>query len=96
MTPEGQKTTPKIMFQLYEDPGHAWLAAPLKLIVALGIEKQISNYSYVDGPTVYLEEDCDAPRLLDALSSVGLDVGVYSNSENGDSFIRELDHYERA
>ena len=43
------------------DPGHGWLKVPLNEVLKLGIEKQISAYSYVQGDYAYLEEDCDAP-----------------------------------
>jgi len=50
------------------DGGHAWLAVPTELLIKHGIADQVSSYSYVspDGETVYLEEDCDAPRFFQA------------------------------
>ena len=44
------------------DPGHAWLAVPRATIAGLGI----SSFSFVDGDTAYLEEDCDAGLWLEA------------------------------
>jgi hypothetical protein len=41
------------------DPGHGWLRVPLADIAALGIEGDISEYSFIDGRFAYLEEDCD-------------------------------------
>ncbi|HFQ93776.1 MAG TPA: hypothetical protein ENK32_07185 [Anaerolineae bacterium] len=49
------------------DPGHGWLRVPLADIAALGIEGDISEYSFIDGSFAYhsaalttcLEEDCD-------------------------------------
>jgi hypothetical protein len=54
------------------DPGHGWLRVPLTEIVALGLETQISVYSYIEGQHAYrsaalttsLEEDCDCPLYL--------------------------------
>jgi hypothetical protein len=46
------------------DPGHGWLRVPLTEIVALGLETQISLYSYIQGQYAYLEEDCDCPLYL--------------------------------
>lgn len=37
------------------DPGHGWLKVPLTEIVALGLETQISVYSYIEGQYAYLE-----------------------------------------
>lgn len=41
------------------DPGHAWLEVPLSILASLGIEKRISDYSYVNEGMAYLEEDAD-------------------------------------
>ena len=44
----------------HSDPGHGWLAVKKSELTELGIYGQISQYSYMKGDTVYLEEDCDA------------------------------------
>ena len=49
------------------DSGHAWLKVSIDEINALNIGHKISDYSYILGETVYLEEDCDAGIFLDAL-----------------------------
>jgi len=54
------------------DPGHGWLRVPLTDIAALGIEEQITPYSYIEGNFAYLEEDLDAPRFLEVLTAQGL------------------------
>jgi hypothetical protein len=54
------------------DPGHGWLEVPLADIAALGIEGQISPYSYINGRFAYLEEDCDYAVYMDALAARGL------------------------
>lgn len=50
------------------DPGHGWLAVPVSDIAKLGIADQITPYSYQSprGGKVYLEEDGDAPRFVQA------------------------------
>lgn len=53
--------------QFHEDPGHGWMQVPKKLLVQLGIEKQISGFSYQDEFNAYLEEDCDMSILFAAL-----------------------------
>ena len=74
------------------DPGHGWLRVPLTDIAALGIEEQITPYSYIEGNFAYLEEDLDAPRYLEALTAQGLpqpeitDQYVERFSRNKDSF----------
>lgn len=54
--------------KFYSDPGHGWAAVKRQLLVELNLLNRISSYSYQKGNTVYLEEDCDAPCLLQALS----------------------------
>ena len=53
------------------DPGHGWLEVPLTDIAALGIEGQISPYSYINGRFAYLEEDCDMGVYLNARQAQG-------------------------
>lgn len=47
------------------DPGHGWVAVKKKELDALGITG-VSQYSYVKGETVYLEEDCDLSLFIAA------------------------------
>ena len=54
------------MYRFIEDPGHGWLEVPRSELRELGILGSISPYSFQAGEMVYLEEDCDAPRFLDA------------------------------
>ena len=56
-----------ITLHFYEDPGHGWLRAPVTLLEKLQIVDQISRYSYLKGSYAYLEEDCDAGKLMEAL-----------------------------
>ena len=61
---------------LHSDPGHAWLAVKISEIKMLGIQTDISSYSYVKGKTAYLEEDCDAGKFIDAMRAKGIEVAV--------------------
>ena len=48
-------------FTFYADAGHAWLAVRTSDLEDIGLTLQeFSPYSYRNGGTVYLEEDCDA------------------------------------
>jgi len=77
------------------DPSHGWLKVPLTDIAALGIEEQITSYSYIEGNFAYLEEDLDAPRYLEALTTQGLpqpeitDQYVERFSRNKDCFTHD-------
>lgn len=54
-------------FIYYQDAGHGWIACRRALLQQLGIEQDITPFSYQRGGTVYLEEDCDASALVIAL-----------------------------
>ncbi|MCP4420748.1 MAG: hypothetical protein GY805_29415, partial [Chloroflexi bacterium] len=51
------------------DPGHGWLRVPLADIAALGIEEDISPFSFIDGRYAYLEEDYDCTVFIDACTA---------------------------
>ena len=65
------------VFRFYEDGGHGWLRVTFLELMGLGIEKDISHYSYIkpskDGKTIYcyLEEDCDLERFAVAMNAKG-------------------------
>jgi hypothetical protein len=78
----------------HSDPGHGWLAVKLNELKMLGIENDISTYSYVKGKTAYLEEDCDAPRFIKAAKATGIDVEVRSGPQRDRSPIRSFQSYK--
>lgn len=51
----------------HEDAGHGWLEVPFSLLVVLGIEDQITGYSYRYLDKAYLEEDLDLSTFVRAL-----------------------------
>lgn len=57
-------------FTYYNDPGHGWIEVDWTVLKWLGLNPSdfSANGQYVQrkGNTFYLEEDCDAPRFLDA------------------------------
>lgn len=88
--------------QFHEDSGHGWMQTPKKLLIQLGIETQISGYSYEDEFNAYLEEDCDMSILFNAL---GVDYKnrpmfelfwshVPRNYTDGSSRIRNFAQYQ--
>lgn len=64
----------KLTFAFISDPGHAWLEVPRQLLHDFGIEYDISSFSYVQGKTAYLEEDCDADIFIKAFKAEMPDV----------------------
>lgn len=83
----------KIIKVLHSDPGHAWLAVKLAEIQMLGIQTEISAYSYVKGKTAYLEEDCDAGKFVTAMQAKGIEVEVKQGACRGRSPIRYFKSY---
>lgn len=81
----------------YNDPGHGWLAVTVRELLDSGVASDVSRYSYHDAQTamVYLEEDCDAARYLDAHGFSLEEAGVIAieNTTDEDSFIRSLEPY---
>jgi len=53
-------------YVFYDTEGHGYLEVTYDEIVDLGIEEEISNYSYTNnkGDKVYLEEDADLGLFL--------------------------------
>ena len=56
------------------DPGHGWFEVTRAELIRLGILNQISHYSYQKDDKVYLEEDCDAARFIQAKQALGEEV----------------------
>jgi len=83
----------KLTLVFRSDPGHAWLKVPRKVLEASGVAATISGYSYQRREHVYLEEDCDAPKLLDALQKAGVVVRIKEKSTDRQSKIRSYDCY---
>lgn len=80
---------------IYADPGHAWCKVPRSLLVKLGIDGDITTFSYQRGEYVYLEEDCDLPLLITTLRAWGKSVEFKELHTNKQSKIRSYSHYIR-
>jgi len=76
--------TRKLTF--HADPSHGWLEVPVLDIMALGIIP--SEYSYIKGDKVFLEEDCDANAYLERAKSAGWTINITEAYTNNDSPIR--------
>lgn len=81
-------------FTYITDSGHGWVKVPLKDIVNLGLVNDIGGYSYKRGDYVYLEEDCDYPKVLRELRARGVEVKYrLINCKTRPSRIRNYEHY---
>ena len=78
---------------VYADPGHAWAKVSKKELVKLGIETEISGFSYERGEYAYLEEDCDLEKYVTALRAKGIAFKFRETRTNRESKIRSYCHY---
>lgn len=81
------------IYNFYCDPGHAWVKVPRTELDKLGIADKISSYSYQRGDHVYLEEDCDLYRFMEAMETNGVKVTFRDHVSNKSSRIRNYDRY---
>lgn len=88
------------MYQMIEDPGHAWLGVPVKELKELGIADKITAYSYLDRTNgiAWLEEDLDLATYARAKwpndTRAHLDANVRKQYVDQDARIRYLPDYQ--
>lgn len=80
-------------FNYYCDPAHGWVKVKNSLLKKLGIEREISGYSYTRGDYSYLEEDLDATTLDNALNKLGVKAKYKEFHTNKSSKIRSYNGY---
>jgi hypothetical protein len=85
----------KKQYIVYEDPGHGWLKTTRVELVRLGIADKISSCSYQRGKYVYLEEDCDLPKLHSAKTALGFEVTFKELVTDRSSKIRSYEPYSQ-
>lgn len=78
----------------HTDPGHGWFETTIDMVKELGIDDQITRYSYVRGDKVFLEEDCDAYTFIQELKKLGMAYEIIENHTDFDSKIRNYRRYE--
>lgn len=74
------------------DPGHSWAAIPSNLIFE---NLDISECSYQDQNTVFLEEDRDLTLWLDELKKYEIKYCFKEIIYNSEAWIRNLGRYEK-
>jgi hypothetical protein len=91
------KTIRKVTLNFYHDPGHGWVKVSKSLLKALGEEVygKITSYSYERNDSVYLEQDCDAGKVLHALESKGIKFKFINHSTDKQSKIRSYNRYSK-
>lgn len=86
---------PKETFKVkvYSDSGHSWAAVKRSVLIDLGIQNRISEYSYQRGQTVYLEEDCDFPLFITEMSKHGYWIEHVHRDHGTRSVIRSYERF---
>lgn len=84
----------KLTLHVYNDPGHGWVRVKRDLLRLLGIEQKITAFSYQNGRWCYLEEDCDAGVLIEALKANQVAYETKSHYCNTDSRIRSYESFK--
>ncbi len=80
----------------HEDPGHAWLEVGLADLRDVGLSYvDFSGYSYVQAEgrrlvRMYLEEDCDAPKFINAYEAKHGAKPAFDEVFHDPCFIRDL------
>lgn len=79
---------------VYSDPSHAWAKVKRQVLVNLGIDKEISPYSYQLRDNVYLEEDADLSLLFQRLSKDNVRMKFVERHTDNPSRIRSYESYK--
>ena len=79
--------------KFYHDASHGWLAVKVTVLEELGLLDKISKHSYIKGKTIYLEEDVDMPKYIDAQKSRGNNVLAVSTDHGKRSIVRNYEMY---
>ena len=77
----------------YQDSGHGWVKISLDKLKTLGIDKDISYFSYTRKSYAYLEEDCDLAKLYKACDDRGIILKLRDHITDRDSKIRNYQSY---
>ncbi len=83
------------LYREYVDAQHGWIAVKRKELMDLGILNSISRFSYQRGATVYLEEDCDVGKFVEAYKNAhGVEPKFSSPCYSKYSRIRSYDSFK--
>jgi hypothetical protein len=83
----------RMTLDYYQDSGHGWVKIHLDKLKALGIDKDISYFSYTRGSYAYLEEDGDLSILIKACNDKGIVLKFREHNSDRDSKIRNYQSY---
>ena len=77
----------------HHDAGHGWIEARRDDVEGWGIAEKLSGYSYQNGDKIFLEEDCDAAKYLEAVRAQGFDYTIVEVNDGDYSRIRSYQQY---
>jgi methyl coenzyme M reductase subunit C-like uncharacterized protein (methanogenesis marker protein 7) len=80
-------------FNFISDPSHGWLKVPVTELERLGIQNQISRYSYIRKGMAYLEEDCDMAKFIRAREAENNPIVIKESYGNKMSRVRNYASY---
>lgn len=83
----------KTKFHFVQDPSHGWLKVPVAELTRLGIQNNISSYSFIRDAMAYLEEDQDMKVFLEAREQRNEPVVLQEIIRNRQSRIRNYTAY---
>lgn len=83
----------RMTLDFYQDSGHGWVKIHLDKLKALGIDKDISYFSYTRKQYAYLEEDGDLSILIKACDDRGIVLKFREYHSDRDSKIRNYQSY---
>jgi hypothetical protein len=78
------------------DPGHGWLEIK-RYLLPDSVLKTISRYSYQSpngGTTIFAEEDCDAPKILEYFKSQNVPVEIREMDFDCDHYCRKYKPFQ--
>lgn len=81
------------VYTFFSDSGHGYLEVPLTELKRLGIDKDISSYSFTRNGLVYLEEDCDYSVFIDAKAKANEPFDYKAIYMDGDAPCRGYPRY---
>jgi hypothetical protein len=77
----------------HQDSAHGWLEVPDRELQIMGLQEQITPYSYLHQGKAYLEEDLDMRTFLDIRRLLPKPYVIHNNYMDGICFIQEYPAY---
>ena len=83
-----------MIIHIFSDPSHGWGKVKKSMLERLGVDKNISNYSYQRGEFAYLEEDRDLGVFVAALENAKISYKFKEHRTDEDSHVRDMDRFK--